>query len=112
MILLGTDPDEYSKKCIVIHVKEENGRAKVIAAHTGLRAHGDAEHWTSRDELAAAKPETLTMVIEFMHVRDSVVRMYSRLFGLNSYKDMVGSVAEMRQDKDFFVKMSIDSLNE
>jgi hypothetical protein len=112
MILLGTDPDEYSKKCIVMHVKDENGRAKVIAAHTGLRSHGDVQHWTSRDGLAAAKPDTLTIVIEFLHAKDSVVRMYSRVFTLNSYKDMVGSVPMMRDDKNEYVQMAIDSLNE
>jgi hypothetical protein len=112
MILLGTDPEEYSRKCIVMHVKDEDGRAKVIAAHTGVRAHGDEEHWTRRDGMAAAKPETLTMVVEFLHAKDSVVRMYSRLFGIDSYVDMADSVAVMREDKAFFVQMSIDSLNE
>ena len=112
MILLGTDPAEYSRKCVVMHVNEEDGRAKVIAAHTGLRAHGDEEHWSKRDELAAVKPETLSMVVEFLHAKDSCVRMYSRLFGLNSYEEMADSVTKMRDDMDTYVKMSIDSLNE
>lgn len=112
MILLGTDREEFSKKSVVIHVEEKNGRAKVLAAHARPRADGDEQHWARRDELAAEKPETLSMVIEFLHAKDSGVAMYSHLFGLNSYEDMAADVAKMREDMDTFVQMSIESLNE
>lgn len=109
MILLGTDGQEATHS-VVLHVTQEDRRAKVIGAHTRPRT-SDNRDWTRRDEMAARKPDTMAMVIEFMYVKDRYVTMYSRLLSVNSPQDMAEDVATMRENMNTYVQMAIDSLN-
>jgi MYND finger len=111
MILLGTDGQDATRS-VVIHVTNENRRAKVIGAHTRPRASENEGDWTRRDEMAAQKPDAMVVVAEFMYVKGRDVTLYSRLLSVNSANDMAADVAKMREDMDTYVRMAIDSLNE
>ena len=110
MVLLGTDREAFSRRCVVIHVEDDRDlrRATVVAAHAGPRTPENEATWTKRDDLAADRPELLTMVVEF--VRGTTA--FSRLFSVDAFADMAASVARLREDADTFVQMSIDGLNE
>jgi MYND finger len=113
MILVGTDPADYADRCAVFHVRLEDGRAKVLAAHVGPRSrdHGNDGTWKDRDEKAAKDPRSIAMVIEFLRVTESGVKLYSELIHDLPVDDYMSKVAEMREDPDVYVQLYIDLLN-
>lgn len=110
MMLLGTDIDACSKNCVVINIKEENGRAKIVTAHAGPRSDDDGELWRMRDDRAAEMPNARIVVFKFFTTTKNASGQHSNVVCIKANTSTKGLVNRWGGYDDN-VQMCINILN-